>query len=131
MVRAFADGSLVSAKMEPGANGFQVAVFGEEPPIPTEMPNLVLALQKDVTLRKPAAAKKFKGTPSRYSLLWYKNTLAVGLRQKFGEKKQIVSFRCALKSKVELMAIGKEAIAKLDHGETEAQVTKWCKDQCH
>ena len=49
--------TIEAAKMVPGADGFAMAIFEGEAPIPTEMPNLMLSvLKKPATIKKPAAA---------------------------------------------------------------------------
>lgn len=49
--------TIESAKMVPGADGFAMAIFEGDAPIPTEMPNLMLSvLKKPATMKKPAAA---------------------------------------------------------------------------
>ena len=59
--------------------------------------------------------------------MWYKNAGAVGIKQKFGERKQVVYFggsRCK-KSQQALITIGEECVKKLNEGMTEAAVKEW------
>ena len=63
--------------------------------------------------------------------LWYKNTHSVGIRQKFGEKKQIFSFggRTSTKSKEDLISLGDECVRKLNGGMSEGEVKSWAQEQ--
>ena len=59
--------------------------------------------------------------------MWYKNACAVGIKQKFGERKQVIYFggnRCK-KSQEALMAIGEQCVEKLNEGMAEAAVKEW------
>ena len=64
--------------------------------------------------------------------MWYKNTWKVGIRRKFGDKKQIFSFGgwgCE-KSKEILWSMGVEFIKSLDEGDTEEMVEGVAKRMC-
>ena len=63
--------------------------------------------------------------------MWYKNSHSVGMRRKFGDKKQVVSFggRKSSKTKEQLMQLGVECVQKLNGGMAEAEVNTWAKDQ--
>ena len=69
---------------------------------------------------------------TRYSILWYKKDQRIGIRQKFGEKKQICSFggsKCG-KSEGVLRKIGGMAIDRLSMGTLEETDCKqWCEDE--
>jgi len=68
---------------------------------------------------------------TKYRLDWYKNTSAVGVRRKFGDKKQIWSFgaRSGLDKDV-LMQLGVECLKKLDAEMAEADVRQWVVGEC-
>jgi hypothetical protein len=48
LVRLYPDGRLVTAAMAQGPNGFGIARFGDEAPVETELPNLLLEPVTDV-----------------------------------------------------------------------------------
>ena len=63
--------------------------------------------------------------------MWYKNSESVGIKQRFGQKKQVVSFggkRCSLTME-EQMELGKECVKKLNEGMPEADVNAWAKGE--
>ncbi len=71
-------------------------------------------------------------TSKRYQKMWYKNTHTVGIRQKFGDKKQIWSFggkRCG-KEKESLLQLGVVCMRKLDGGMAEKTVKEWVDTEC-
>lgn len=63
--------------------------------------------------------------------MWYKNTTSVGIKRKFGDKKQIIYFggrKCTL-SKEALLKLGDDCVKKLNGGMTEADVKAWVVEQ--
>ena len=74
-------------------------------------------------LKKPAAAPKAAAAPEApekrsYQVLWYKNGNNVGIRERFGGKKQIFSFggKLCTKSKAELLGIANDVVGDLHEG---------------
>ena len=74
-------------------------------------------------LKKPAAAPKAAAAPEApekrsYQVLWYKNGHNVGIRERFGGKKQIFSFggKLCTKSKAELLGIANDVVGDLHEG---------------
>ena len=67
----------------------------------------------------------------KYSKMWYKKNDSVGIRRRFGDKKQIWSFgsQSAL-GKDALMQLGCQCLRKLDEGMAEDAVREWVVDQC-
>ena len=63
----------------------------------------------------------------KYSVLWYKHDKAIGIRQKFGAKKQIWSFRSAALEEKDLRLLGDECLNRLDLGKSEKDVHDWVK----
>ena len=66
---------------------------------------------------------------ANYSILWYKNTKMVAVRQKFGDKKQIFQWggkKCSL-DEAQLRQFGDIALEKLDAGESEQAVGEYIK----
>ena len=58
--------------------------------------------------------------------MWYKNSSSVGIRRKFGDKKQIWSFKS--KSGLDkdgLMQLGLKCMERLDGGMEEDVVKRW------
>lgn len=64
-----------------------------------------------------------------YLKMWYKNSVAYGVRQKFGQRRQIfaVGGKSSKKTQEELGAIADEAILKLGAGESEDSVKAWAR----
>ena len=62
-------------------------------------------------------------------MLWYKLTNMVGIRRKFGDKKQIFSFggRRSGLTEEKGRSFGDDALKKLDAGMTEKEVEEWAK----
>ena len=62
-------------------------------------------------------------------MLWYKLTNMVGIRRKFGDKKQIFSFggRRSGLTEEKGRSFGDDALKKLDAGMTEKEVEVWAK----
>ena len=67
----------------------------------------------------------------KYGKMWYKNSHSVGIRRKFGDKKQVVSFggRKCSKTQEQLTQLAVECVQKLNGGMTEADVNTWAKGQ--
>ncbi len=72
----------------------------------------------------------YKG--KNYGQMWYKNFFSVGIRRKFGDKKQIWSFggRKPGKGKDSLVQLGVECLKKLDGGMEEKNVKEWVDSEC-
>ena len=131
--------------LEAGPNGLLVANFGQAVHS-TELSNLMLLVApkkkndkaivlkkpaaasvadpaEHAVLKKPAAAPKAAAAPEApenrsYQVLWYKNGNNVGIRERFGGKKQIFSFggKLCTKSKAELLGIANDVIGDLHEG---------------
>jgi hypothetical protein len=80
-VRLYPDGRLVTAAMAQGPNGFGIARFGDEAPVETELPNLLLepvadakaprVLKKTSALAKPPPAKTSANTSASNEKMYY------------------------------------------------------------
>ena len=137
-----------TAKLQQGHDGFLYANFRDFMKTFPDRPNILLeclAIQKLQKADKkpevakkdkdPGAAKKAAGKPkkkkgkakkkavdkgpkSAYSIMWYKNSKAIGIREKGGEKRQVVSFGGAActKTKEVMKNIGKAIAKMLDDG---------------
>lgn len=179
LVRSFADGTIVQAKMEEGPRCFALGFFeGESEGIETDMPNAllrpVISEKKVVARKRPDAATASIVQPKRaavaanvaeemlaeaseevdaeeseeeeaavdevesveevapngrsYCKMYYKRNNSFGLREKFGDKKQILSICRKGKAKGKLEAIADEALAKLNSGNCLIQVARdWIK----
>ena len=80
----------------------------------------------------PAAASTTPPPPEpkrTYLHMWYKNSHAYGIRQKFLDKKQIGCVSNKLKSQAFLELIADEAIRKLESGQGEIEVMMWAKSK--
>ena len=132
-----------------GPEGWCQASFADGD-IDTEIPNLLLAAKTTLDAagvkekKKPAAKKQSKKKKAAktstdeygdeqmtYTMMWYKNSTTVGIRQGKGEKRQILSFGGAKtsKSRAQLESIGKLCIKKL-LGEGEGaieSIRQWAK----
>ena len=64
--------------------------------------------------------------------MWYKKGNNAGIRRKFGDKKQIISFggKRSSFSQEGLMQLGNECLQKLDGGMVEADVKARAVDMC-
>jgi hypothetical protein len=64
--------------------------------------------------------------------MWYKRGSRVGIRRKFGDKKQIFSFgwSCCGKSQEVLLAIGEQCLKSLDDGDSEEIVAGVARNLC-
>ena len=126
--------------LEEGPGAFLIAQFSWGCHV-TELPNLLFrqkkakapkakAAMKAVKVKKPKAMKAMKAmkakkmpeaaahTPNKYTKMWYKNGWNIGIRQMFGEKKQIFSFggkRCE-KSEEQLKLLATEIVNDLQGG---------------
>merc|ERR1712039_507183 len=97
------DGTINKGSMKAGDNGFATATFEDGSVINTDMPNLSLECIQNFkdkpakkktpdSNKKPAACKgsimkKPAVEKAIYTIPWYKNTQAAGIRETFGEKK--------------------------------------------
>ena len=78
-----------------------------------------------LSLKEPYSSDK-------YQKMWYKNSNSVGIRRKFGDKKQIFSFgglKCG-KSREVLEAMGGQFLEALDDGDAEEMVAEVAKKLC-
>ena len=66
----------------------------------------------------------------RWQVLWYKNAGTIGIRRKFGDKAQTISFggKHCLATEATMRSHGDDCLRKLDNGEKEAEVEKWAKE---
>jgi hypothetical protein len=65
----------------------------------------------------------------KYRCEFYKKGAAIGVKRKFGDKKQCMSFRCKTSSEEHMRSLGDDCMRKLDGGETEVDVKKWVNEQ--
>ena len=85
------------------------------------------AKTKDV---KPEG-EKVDDTPRGYSLMYYKRDQTVGVRQKYGKKRQVLSFRDkGEKGREFLMSIGERVVEKLLSGTSYAEAKIWAVARC-
>lgn len=66
---------------------------------------------------------------TRYSVMYYKNNNSIGIREKFGDKRQILSFggaKIALKEDG-LRGWADQVLGKLDEGQSIKTVKNWVK----
>ena len=61
----------------------------------------------------------------RYSRMYYKAANAYGLRQNFGEKRQVISISKKGVAKLDLQSIAERALERLHAGGDEAEVKAW------
>ena len=71
----------------------------------------------------PCGAKKGTFGDAKYSIMWYKKDTSVGIRQRFGEKKQIMSLggRSTELCEDAMRKIGERVVAKLSSGSSVAE----------
>ena len=74
-----------------------------------------------------ATAGSSSSTPHGYGKMWYKNSHAYGIRQRFLAKKQVFTVACWTWKQSDLEKIADEAISKLERGEGEEVVKAWVK----
>jgi hypothetical protein len=69
---------------------------------------------------------------ARYSLMFYKRDNTVGVRQKFREKRQVLSFggKTCGKTKAFLMELGDRVLKRLAAGDTYADTKTWARARC-
>ena len=89
----------------------------------------LLSFSHHVSLMRCVHAQDYKS--KKYAVLWYKNSNSVGIRRKFGDKKQIFNFGGMTnpKNEMALRAIGGRVLRLLDTGSTEAQAAAWAKEK--
>ena len=68
-------------------------------------------------------------TSEKYRCEFYRKDVAIGVKRKFGDKKQCMSFRCKTFSEEHMRSLGDDCMKKLDDGETEVDVKKWANEQ--
>ena len=137
--RSYSSGKEESSPLEVGPEGFATACFGEEVVV-TSVPNLVLEAKvkgmsaKSCVLKKPSAgpAASVEHEPSPlYCLLYYKKPNCVGVREKTGPKRQLLSFggmKCTL-NREQLFVIGAQVIDMLVKGTPPADCKVWAMNQ--
>lgn len=64
-------------------------------------------------------------TSTEFSVLWYKNDNAIGIRRKSADKKQVMSFRSKNHSEEQMRKIGDECLRRLDAGQAIEIVKEW------
>ena len=79
-----------------------------------------------------AKAPEDDGEGLKFGIMYYKAHNLIGVRQKFGEKRQVFAFggkRCG-KDQTALVAIGQEVVAKLEAGELAVDsACEWAKER--
>ena len=69
-------------------------------------------------------------TSVNYGIMWYKRDGVIGIREKFGAKKQVISFGSGTgKSETELREWADKCLTKLDKGDKVDDVLTWVKAQ--
>ena len=65
-------------------------------------------------------------TSENYGVMWYKNGHNIGIREKFDQKRQVITFGSGTgKSEKELRAWADKCLTKLDAGYDVADVLSW------
>ena len=128
--RSYPSGREEVSPLKMGPHGFAMAEFAGEA-VETSVPNLILdANKKPHVQKKPSVMKRPGGeleASPLYALMYYKNNHCVGVRQKTGDKRQVVSFggaKCT-KSKDDLYDIGYKVIDMLVQGNSHAECKAW------
>ena len=104
-----------------------------EYPEDEEIAKMILKDVEDENVEKPEGDKTGRTPALPYISMWYKNWFSIGIRRKFGDRKQIFCFggKTTVKTEQELKAIGKEVIRKMVHeGLSEADAKLWAKREC-
>ena len=116
-------GELQKAVLSPGPDGFAVAVFSSGQVV-SEVPNLLLAAKP--VLKRPASVMACD-PDQQYNLMYYKRCHVIGVREKFGKKRQVMSFGGSKSSltRDELWSIGKAAILRIQDGASIADAKGW------
>lgn len=156
MVRLFPSGQLAQSIMQPGKNGFAVAIFPPDTKeIPTELPNSLLQSfqEKSGTKKKPAAQVRVNKRPAAssssvpasrarteaapveadpfkpaFEIMYYKEPKhSWAIRQKGG--KQLFQITCQHRPKENLRDMMLQAVKKLEAGQSAEQVKEWCRSQ--
>jgi len=121
-----------------GAAGFAVAAFASGEEVETEVPNLLIPpsappsgepspqLPERRVLKRPAAAT------GEYSMMYYKRDHCIGVRERFGAKRQVLSFGGASTKlpHAELVEVGEEVCRRLQEGVPIATAKAWAKSKC-
>ena len=156
LVRVQAGQVVAKAEMAPGPNGFAIGKFpGEAIEHESELPNLYIrtATLEPGCKKRPASSQLQKqkhrqqqhkegpppavaaapvlveDQPPQCSKMYYKNTGAWAIRQRFFNKQQILQIKSDDLGKEELESIIDEALLKLAGGMGEAEVKAWAKSQ--
>jgi hypothetical protein len=141
LVRLYPDGRLVVAAMAQGPNGFGIARFGDEAPVETELPNLLLEPVTDAkaprVLKKPSAlakppppAKTSANTSASYEKMYYAKQKRMATRRRHGDRKQIFQFGTDSMPRAEMDAIADFFLGALASGElTEDEARKYARDE--
>ena len=140
----FDDGTQAQGPLKEGPQGFLTAMVAGRLRS-TDIPNKLLAQQKTKeknaakVTKKPAAASRVAAASpvataaaspvaTSYGIMYYKRTHLIGIRQKFGEKRQIVSFGGSKRKVIgvdKLRAIGGSVCSKLAGGLSVAEAKAW------
>ena len=80
---------------------------------------------------KKVQQQEFPVKSRNYCILYYKTDNRIGMRQCFGNRRQVFSFggKSCEKSEEALRAIGREAAERLKGGMSEGDCAVWCREQ--
>ena len=143
----FDDGTQAQGPLKEGPQGFLTAMVAGRLRS-TDIPNKLLAQQQmkekaaKVTKKPAAASRVAAASPvataaaspvaTSYGIMYYKRTHLIGIRQKFGEKRQIVSFGGSKRKVIgvdKLRAIAGSVCSKLVGGLSVAEAKAWANEQ--
>ena len=81
--------------------------------------------------KKKAQQQEFPVGGRNYCILYYQKDNRIGMRQCFGNRRQVFSFggKSCEKSEEALRAIGREAAERLKGGMSEGDCAVWCREQ--
>ena len=81
--------------------------------------------------KKKAQRQEFPVKSRNYCILYYQKDNRIGMRQCFGNRRQVFSFggKSCEKSEEALRAIGREAAERLKGGMSEGDCAVWCREQ--
>lgn len=145
LTKVMKNGERQTVSLKPGPNNFLVATFSDTEVYETEFPNIMIVkLERKVekpksvmkvmkkamkAMKRPASACHppppahaavlggGAGAP-KHGIMWYKKTKTIGIREKFGLKRQVVSFggvSCE-KSEGDMRILAKQVVEWLDNG---------------
>jgi hypothetical protein len=136
----------VSAPLLPGDDGFACAIFEGYGVVSSEVPNLLLTKAKAATvMKKPAGGQPKKRKPAkkkpakkekpakkgggRFAIMFYKNSKSIGIREKFGDKKQVISFGgvACTKPEEDLRELAQRTIEQMEKGTSYVDAKVWAK----